>query len=478
MDNDGTKVSGAPQGYRDIPEADRRKAKQFFDRGATIAATGNFEYAIEMYLQGLSFDPESIESQQALRDISLKRKASGGKSLGMFEAMKLKGGRGDDKQKMLNAIKLLSYDPGSTDYMLSVMEPAARYGYYDTVMWMGPILLKANIDGKKELSKFQSLKDIYVKLHQWKRATEAAQYALQAKPEDMDMQREVKDLAARQTMDEGNYEKSESFRGSIRDMEGQQKLMRSDTDVRTEDKMGGMIRDAEAELAAEPNEPGKLMKLIDLLMKTDNPEHENHGIDLLEAAFQRTKQFRYRLRVGEIRMRQLSRMERSLRERVQRNPSDKAMIEEYKQFVREKAQEELNEFTLAAENYPSQLEYQFHMAKRMFELEQYGEAIPVFQKARQDPKYRVDASVMLGRAFLEAGFSDEAVDTFKGTIDDYQLKGDDKSIEMTYWYGRSLEEKGEKALAAKAYSQVAQWNFNYRDTQVRIKKMREKPVNG
>lgn len=471
-------MSGPPQGYRDIPEEDRRKAKQFFDRGGTIAATGNFEYAIEMYLQGLALDPESVEAHQSLRDISLKRKASGGKTLGMFEAMKLKGGRGDDKQKILNAEKLLAYDPGNTDHMLAVMEPAARFGYYDTVMWMGPILLKANIDGKKDLSKFQALKDIYVRLHQWKRATEAAQYALSAKPEDMDMQREVKDLAARQTMDEGNYEKSESFRGSIRDMDGQQKRMREDSDVRTEDQMSGMIHDAEAEYAAEPNEPGKLMKLVDLLVKTDNPEQENRAIDLLEAAYQRTKQFRNRLRVGEIRMRQLSRMERSLLQRARANPSDKALLAEYAQFRKERAQEELNEFTLAADNYPTQLEYQFQMAKRMFDLEQFGEAIPVFQKARQDPKYRVDASVMLGRAFLEAGFSDEAVDTFKAAIDDYQLKGDEKSIEMTYWYGRSLEEKGEKAVAAKAYSQVAQWNFNYRDTQVRIKKMREKPVSG
>ncbi|MBC8108651.1 MAG: hypothetical protein H7Z14_18855 [Anaerolineae bacterium] len=467
-------MSGPPQGYRDIPEEDRRKAKQFYDRGATIAATGNYEYAIEMYLQGLALDAESIEAHQALRDISMKRKASGGKKLGMMDSMKLPRAK-DDKQKILNAEKQLAYDPGNTDHMLAVMEPAAKFGYYDTVMWMGPILLKANNDGKKELSKFQALKDIYVKLHQWKRATEAAQYALSVKPEDMDMQREVKDLAARQTMDEGNYEKSESFRGSIRDMEGQQKLMRSDTDVRTEDQMGGMIREAEAELAAEPNEPGKLLKLVDLLVKTDNPEHENHAIDLLETAFQRTKQFRYRLRVGEIRMRQLSRMERSLLQRAKANPADKTMLAEYAQFRKERSQEELNEYTLAAENYPTQLEYQFQMAKRMFDLEQFGEAIPVFQKARQDPKYRVDATVMLGRAFLEAGFSDEAVDTFKGAIDDYQLKGDEKSIEMTYWYGRSLEEKGEKPLAAKAYSQVAQWNFNYRDTQVRIKKMREKP---
>src|SRR5688572_4282673 len=168
MANDETRNSGGPQGYRDIPEADRRKAKQFFDRGAAVAGTGQFEYAIEMYLQGLSFDPESIDAHQSLRDISLKRKASGGKSLGMFEAMKLKGGRGDDRQKMLNAAKLLSYDPGNTDHMLTMMDAAAKYGYYDTVMWLGPILLKANIDGKKELSKFQAMKDIYVKLHQWK----------------------------------------------------------------------------------------------------------------------------------------------------------------------------------------------------------------------------------------------------------------------------------------------------------------------
>src|SRR6185436_1179249 len=101
--------------------------------------------------------------------------------------------------------------------------------------------------------------------------------------------------------------------------------------------------------------------------------------------------------------------------------------------------------------------------KRMFDLGQFSEAIPVFQNARRDPKFRVEATIALGRSFLEAGFSDEAVDTFKGLIDEYQLKGDDKSIEMTYWYGRSLEEKKDIPTAIKAYSSVAQLNFNYRD---------------
>ena len=68
----------------------------------------------------------------------------------------------------------------------------------------------------------------------------------------------------------------------------------------------------------------------------------------------------------------------------------------------------------------------------------------------------------------------KAVDTLKQVIDDYPLKGDEKSIEMYYWYGRSLEEKGDRQAATKAYSQVAQWNFNYKDVQQRIKRLRAK----
>src|SRR5678816_1498515 len=53
-----------------------------------------------------------------------------------------------------------------------------------------------------------------------------------------------------------------------------------------------------------------------------------------------------------------------------------------------------------------------------------------------------------------------------------RLKGDEKSKEMYYWYARALEEKGDIPSALKAYSQVAQWDFNYRDVQGRIKRLR------
>jgi hypothetical protein len=43
---------------------------------------------------------------------------------------------------------------------------------------------------------------------------------------------------------------------------------------------------------------------------------------------------------------------------------------------------------------------------------------------------------------------------------------------MTYIYGRALELKKDMPAASKAYSQVAQWSFNYKDVQARIKKLR------
>jgi tetratricopeptide (TPR) repeat protein len=466
-------VADNDSGYRDIPEADRKKAEAFFEKAAAVAAAAQYEFAIEMYLQGLAMDPESVDAHQSLRDIALKRKVSGGKAMGMFEAIKWKKPSKDDKQNMLNAEKLSAFDPGNTDHMLSVVENAAKAGFYDTVLWMGPILLKANSEQKKpEFNKYIKLRDVYRSIRQYKLATEACQYAVNMKPDDMDLGRELRDLSAQTTIDEGNYAGAGSFRKSVKNMDAQSKLMREDRDIRTMDQMTQMILDAEKEWQADPNERSKLMKLVELLVKTELPEHENRAIELLENAYEKTKQFPYRQAIGKIKLIQLSRMDRAMRADISKSPNDQGLRDEYFKFQKDRALQEFDEYSLWSENYPTDLSLKYQIAVRLYKLQRYDEAIPMFQTSRSDPKFRTDATIALGRSFLDAGFVDEAVETLKALIDDYQLKGDLKSIDMTYWYGRSLEQKGDKAAALKAYSQVAQWNFNYLDVQARIKRLR------
>lgn len=460
------------EGYRITPDADRKKAQVFFKQGRTVAQSGQFDYAIEMFTQGMKLDPEDVSAHQELREISLKRKASGGKDMGMFQKMKLRYGK-DDKDNMVLAETFLAYDPGNTSRMLEMLNYAIAAGCYDTAKWIGPILQRANTEsGRPEMAKYTALKDGYIKLKLWQEATDAAMLALQMRPNDMDLQQEVKNLAAQQTMFAGNYEKGGGFRSSMKDVEGAEKLMNADKDIRTLDMMSLQLREARAEYANEPTEPGKINRLVDVLLKTEQSEYENEAIEILDKAHKDSGQFRYRLRVGQIKMVQLRRMERPLRDAVVANPKDEEARKMYEEFHRDRLEEELKEYALAAENYPTDLSYKYEMGRRFAELGRHGDAIPLLQSSRQDPKLRVEVTIELGKAFLEAEFFDEAIDTLKELTESYQIAGDVKSKEIWYWYGRSLEARKDTPDAIKSFSKVAMWDFNYRDVQVRLKKLR------
>ncbi len=466
--------------YQDIPEEQRRRAKAFFDKAKVVADTGNYDYAIEMYLQGLAIDPEEVAAHQLLREYSLKRRATGGKSMGMFDAMKVKRPTKDDKTNMLNAEKLLAYEPGNTDYMVMMLQNAQKAGFFETVLWLGPILLRANADSPKpEFNKFIILKDAYKAVGKWKEATEAAHYALRIKTDDMDLQTELKNLGAQHTMTEGKYESdSGNFRKSLKDADQQQKLMDDTRDVRSMDFLTRSIKEAEEQYKAEPNEIGKIGKYVDALLKTEQTEYENIALEVLEKAYQKTNTFRFRARIGEIKISQLRRMERSLKAAHDKNKADKPLEADYQQFKREQIEFELQEYQLMADNYPTEMKWRFEVATRMFQLRKFDEAIPTFQQARQDPKLRTMSLFYLGRSFLEAGFPDEAIETLQGAINDYQGRGDDREKALHYWLGRAQEQRGDLDDGIKSYSRVVQMDFNYLDTQSRIKKLREKKKAG
>ncbi len=467
-----------PKVYQEVPDDQRKKALTFFSRGKTVADTGQFDYAVEMFLQGLAIDPEAVEAHKDLRMIALKRKASGGKPVGMFDKMKMLRSGKDEKANMLSAEKVLSFDPGNTDAMQVMIVAANKGGFWETVMWLGPIFEEANVSlGKRaEFQKFIVLKDVYKELKQWALAVRACQYAFQLKPEDMDLGSELKNLSVQETMRKGNYAGSEGFRGSMRDKEGQQKQMESERDVKSAGFLERTITDAEAQYQADPNEPGKMLKLVEALVKTEQMEFENRAIEILQEWYEKTKQFRFRRNIGQVNMKMWNRMVRAKREEAKANPANDQMKKDYVQAYHDQLEFELKEYAEWAENYPTEMILRFEQAKRLFMLKRYDDAIPVLQQAANDPKIRADSYTWLGKAFYEAGFPDEAAQILETAINEYQLRNDDKSKDMFYWRARALEQVGDAEAALKLYSQLAQWQFNYLDAQQRIKKLREERV--
>src|SRR5687767_13879379 len=116
-------------GARDAVTA--RETRHLFDKGRRAAETGQFNFAIELYLRGLALAPDNVLAHKELRKIALKRKADGGEDLGSTQKMILKArvnvGK-DDTQAMLTAEQLLAYDPLNVDVMLAVARRAKRAG--------------------------------------------------------------------------------------------------------------------------------------------------------------------------------------------------------------------------------------------------------------------------------------------------------------------------------------------------------------
>ena len=79
----------------------------------------------------------------------------------------------------------------------------------------------------------------------------------------------------------------------------------------------------------------------------------------------KTRQFRFRQKIGEIKLAQLGRMERShARRSCSRTRTTPSSRRSTRSSASEKAEEELNEYTLWAENYPTDTKFRFDMASR------------------------------------------------------------------------------------------------------------------
>ncbi len=89
-----------------------------------MALEGHFEYAIDLYLDGLRKDPDDVVAHRELREVGLKRKAAGGSDLGMLAKVKLRKPAGDAVEDLLNTEKLLAYDPSNINWVAAAVNHA------------------------------------------------------------------------------------------------------------------------------------------------------------------------------------------------------------------------------------------------------------------------------------------------------------------------------------------------------------------
>lgn len=459
-----------------VTDADKKRARSWFERAKTVSQTRNYDYAIECFIRGLEIWPDAVDEGHApLRLVSMQRRQAGGKRPGVWEGMKYPVSGKDSTKAMLNAEFLLAKDPGNISYLEALFKNAGKSGLKDTVMWIGPTFMEACQQEKKpSLARFSALKSVYEEISArceeandpknaidaLQQALRALEYARQLSPQDRALSDELRDLSSRLTLLKGHYGKAESFRESIADADAQKELQERERLVQTGDRIDALIGKARSDLEANPGVPAKVIALADALAKRERPEEENDAVALLAKAHEQTGNYQFKRRADDIRIKQMTRQARQILV-----TKDRTAAQEH---LGRQLAFEIEVFSERVRNYPTDLGLKFQLAQRMLRARRLDEAIPLFQEARADPKHRVQANSNMGRCFFEKGYYPQAINTFAELIKEYETTGDETSKEMHYWLGRSYEAAGQGDEAAQAYGQLIQWDYNYKDVRERL----------
>ena len=451
------------------------RAEAFFERARKVAASNNYDYAIDMYLEGLHCAPNAVEQGHIpLHKLSLARQVKGGKKPSMMEKVKLLRGK-STLERMLNAEYLFAKDPDHLPYAEAILKAAVACGYKKTAQWIADLLFQANNSlSKPSLQTYMLLKDCYLAIGLLERAVVACQFAAELAPENEEAANEYQRLSAELTVSRGKYDVDGDFRQSIRDREVQEKLQSQEKIIKTADYRVSAVEDARKALAVEPNLPMNIFNLANALSDLETDEAEDEAMELLEDAYERKSDFSFKQRAGKIKIQQLRRKIKEAKSVVEGGGDEQA-----KAAVAELSAQlnsfELEHYRLCVQNYPTDLRAKYEYGVRLLRNKQYDDAIPLFQEAQRDPRHKISAMDNIGLCFFMKGWFADAIDILTQAIESYNIKDDDIAKELRYNLGRAYEEQGETERALELFRKIAQLDFAYKDVRQRVDKLRSKP---
>ncbi len=183
------------------------KAQIFFKRAQEATERKNFDYAVEMYLEGIKCAPDDLENGHLkLYSLGLHRLEKSGKKPTMMEKVKLMRGK-DHLEQMINAEHLLAKDPKNFSYAQTMLKAASAGGYEKTAKWVADMIFQHENSAKKpSASTYLLLKGAYEKIKEFDRSLMACQKAVELKPKDGELADEFKRLSAELTVSRGKYD--------------------------------------------------------------------------------------------------------------------------------------------------------------------------------------------------------------------------------------------------------------------------------
>lgn len=446
------------------------KARKFFDHAEGAVEKNSLEFAIEMYVGGLRFDADNMIRHEQLFAVAQRRKAAGGKRAGGKDKKSLGSSVVD---KMLLAEKIWAYDFTDQDNAIDFFSRAVAadaveqdLNLTEVADWIGTMALEIPV-AKPRLRNWTKIRDLFEKLGIFDKAVLACRKALHMDMNSEALQQSMKDLEAQAYSSKSSSGDKGNFRDNIKDEDLAAESARSGRGASAVDQAINARRE---EYEEDPEDLDRVKKLVDALLKKEAFEEDEQAMKLLARAHKTSGQYIFKVRVGDIKMKQFTRELRQLKQFVEAAPEDDSYRERYKDTLKEKLAFEIEEYADRVKNYPTDLRLKYELGRRQFATGQFDDAIGSLQQASEDPKSRTSARMYLARCFMKKEWFDEAVETITNAAEAYGITDDTTGKELNYDKLKAQlaaadhnDDLEMAEAAAKTASEIVRADIGYKD---------------
>jgi tetratricopeptide (TPR) repeat protein len=466
-------------------EPQPEKARKFFEHARTAGDTGQLDYALKLYAQGLKFDPGNLVAHQGMYEVGIKFFQADGKPAASKDLKEIEGPSTIDK--MVVAEYAWIRDLNNVSAAMRLLEAAGKAGQSGFGQWLAPKLmnmLRKALEKKPQKKVWMQAVDFFSAVDAWNEAFACGEEAKRLDPTDMDLEQRLRQLTAARAIQQGgyqqNYGQSGAFRAQVRDTDKQKALEAASSISGAGGTEELALENAKKGFEDNPMSPESINRYGSLLRKRGQPEDEQKSIEVFMAGWTRLNEYRFKMNADDIRIAVVRRAERQAREQLEQAP-DNAQLQMNLETARQRMLElEGDIYRERVTKYPTNREMKADLGRVEYDLGRYEDAMAAFQAAKDDPKLKVNSAWMLGRCFEKEGWHTEAVGEFREALAALDSTQGEKELEIKYDLMLALielaklEKSGAHAKeAADICSAIVRKNIGFKDVRARRKEVDE-----
>ncbi len=428
----------------------------------------NYALAIDIYGKLLAMQPDSGEARAGLRRALFKKTEAkkpskmvamigGGVHLLSASVCRMLGKHGGAAKAFERYLVL---DPRNEAVNVKLGESLERAGHKRSALAVYHAVAEADQHAVTSAKRAGALLQGEGRMDE---ALAMFEQVLRVDPRDQDALRSRKNLAAEGALKKTGLEHAKHTRDILKDTDAQRQIERDARLQLSAEEITGELDQLEPRLAERPEDVKLLRRIADLRRMQGDTQG---ALDCLERALQiDPNDGDLADRVGDLR---LSLQEKRVQEAHKRGDEHAGKMSE-----RALADLKAAEYRRRAQRNPTDLGLRYHLGSALVALDQLDEGIAELQQAIKDPRTKVEAQLLLGKAFRKKGLEDLAMGQLQKALD---VAGPTGKLgkDILYEMGALAQDAGHRDQAMTHFSRILEQDIGFRDAARRVEELKSK----